>query len=441
MSIVRSMRVMFPSNADSAPVEKPRGLGLVGMLAIFAAFVGLRIYCAFTLSMNSDEPQHLHVVWAWTQGLVPYRDVFDNHAPLFQLICAPLLAWLGERPDIVALMRLAMIPLYLGALSLTWYIARVLWTPRVGWVAAILAASSPIFFIVSIQFRPDDLWMLLWLGVIAAAISPALGRHRSLIVGFLIGTTLAVSLKTLLLLSSAALVWLTMPGTYALLRSSFSWQRCSMIIGGFLAMLAVPAAFAAYFAAIGAWHQAIYCVLTHNLLPDFGNHASDSLRVLYPLLGYPLALGWAWWRKPRGTVDVRWRQRCWLLLSAVLYLLVLYGCWPLVTHQDLLPVIPLLAIGIAVAILPVDERGKTQPRIALAAAFTAINAVNLATAGIPMHNELLDEERGTCAGVDSHTPGRLRHGRERRIDIQAEAGVLGPRRDHRSAHARRFDSG
>lgn len=150
------MRVLAPWNTQSPIVERSSGLGLVGALAIFAVFIALRVYCAFTLSMNSDEPQHLHVVWAWTQGQVPYCDVFDNHAPLFQLISAPLFALLGERADIVALMRLAMLPLYLGALASTWYIARVLWSPRVAWVAAILAASSPIFFIVSIQYRDID---------------------------------------------------------------------------------------------------------------------------------------------------------------------------------------------------------------------------------------------------------------------------------------------
>src|SRR6185312_17228889 len=71
------------------------------------ALLVLRVVYAWALHVNSDEPQHLHVVWAWTQGLLPYRDVFDNHAPLFQLICAPLLALLGERADLVALMRLA----------------------------------------------------------------------------------------------------------------------------------------------------------------------------------------------------------------------------------------------------------------------------------------------------------------------------------------------
>src|SRR6185503_7401017 len=104
------MRLPLPMDAALRADERRGESVRVGVLGAAALLLALRIYCALTLAMNSDEPQHLHVVWAWTQGLLPYRDVFDNHSPLFQLLCAPLLAWLGERADIVALMRLAMIP-------------------------------------------------------------------------------------------------------------------------------------------------------------------------------------------------------------------------------------------------------------------------------------------------------------------------------------------
>src|SRR5512144_27287 len=89
--------------------------------------LALRIWLAFTLRVNSDEPQHLHTVWCWTQGLLPYRDVFDNHAPLFHLLYAPLLAALGERADIVPIMRLAVIPWYALAVWLTYRLGGVLY--------------------------------------------------------------------------------------------------------------------------------------------------------------------------------------------------------------------------------------------------------------------------------------------------------------------------
>src|SRR5437762_10194405 len=61
----------------------------------------VRLVYDLRLRVDTDEPQHLHVAWTWTQGLVPYRDAFDNHAPLFHLAMAPLVAAFGERADLL----------------------------------------------------------------------------------------------------------------------------------------------------------------------------------------------------------------------------------------------------------------------------------------------------------------------------------------------------
>src|SRR6202035_5782726 len=80
-------------------------------IALFVVLLSLRWFYATTQPWDSDEPQHLHVVWAWASGLLPYKDVFDNHAPLFQAMSAPLFSLLGERADIVAAMRWTMLPI------------------------------------------------------------------------------------------------------------------------------------------------------------------------------------------------------------------------------------------------------------------------------------------------------------------------------------------
>ena len=91
-------------------------------IALFIFLLILRILYAFHYRIDSDEPQHLHVVWGWTQGMIPYRDYFDNHSPLFQMLCAPLFAALGTRADIIIPMRLAMFPLF--ALSI-FFVGRI----------------------------------------------------------------------------------------------------------------------------------------------------------------------------------------------------------------------------------------------------------------------------------------------------------------------------
>jgi len=382
------MRLPLPIDAASRSGERRHDLAFAGVLVAAAALAALRIYCALTLPMNSDEPQHLHVVWAWTEGLLPYRDVFENHAPLFQLLCAPLLAWLGERANIVALMRLAMIPIYFGALALTWTIGRTLFSSRTGLLAAALGATAPVFFIASSQVRPDDLWMLAWLATIAAAIAPGLARHRAVLVGLLIGAAIAVSLKTLLLIATAGIASLTVLAIDRDLRSLASKRSVQSFAIGLLGALVVPSAFAAFFAGAGAWREAVYCIFQHNVAPELDDRIG-GLRVLVPLIGFPLAIVAAIVWRNRAHDRARWRLQCGVLLSTLLYLLALYGFWPLVTHQDLLPAIPIVAVGAAALVF----RGSaTAPaHRGLAAFFAAICLVNLATAAVPLHNELADE--------------------------------------------------
>src|SRR2546428_12209874 len=87
---------------------------------LLTAGLAVRILYVLHFRVDSDEPQHLHVVWAWANGLLPYRDVFDNHTPLFQALCAPLFKVLGVRPDILIPMRMAMLPIYAATIFFVW---------------------------------------------------------------------------------------------------------------------------------------------------------------------------------------------------------------------------------------------------------------------------------------------------------------------------------
>ncbi|HEY2388194.1 MAG TPA: hypothetical protein VGK30_14625 [Candidatus Binatia bacterium] len=71
----------------------------VVVAALLSGMSLLRAIDAFHYRVDTDEPQHLHVIWGWTHGLLQYRDVFDNHAPLFHLLYAPVLMLVGERAN------------------------------------------------------------------------------------------------------------------------------------------------------------------------------------------------------------------------------------------------------------------------------------------------------------------------------------------------------
>ncbi len=319
------------------------------LIAAATIVLAWRTWCAFTFKVNSDEPQHLHVVWAWTQGLVPYRDLFDNHTPLFHMLYAPLLALFPERADIVEWMRLGMLPLYAGMLALTWWIGRRLWTPRVAWLGTALTALFPTFFTTTLQFRTDNLWALAWLATVAVAVAGPPTPARLALAGVLVGATLAVSLKTTLLIATAAIALVIVAAITRLQDGPGAIRIAWRGIAAFaLGMLIVPGMLAAFFAAEGAWHGMVYALFEHNVVAGLGRWSDGALRFVLAPLTLPPAL-WLAWRARRGGAKP-WVPRAFVLLAAFGYLAALYGYWPLFTRQDLLPVLPFVALGAAAAL-------------------------------------------------------------------------------------------
>ena len=114
---------------DPAPAEPSRFEWVCASVALLLGLL-LRLLYVIRQPVNSDEPQHLHVAWGWAHGLVEYRDVYDNHTPLFHVLTAPLVWIVGDRPELFMWARLAMIPLWALTLVAT-YLAEpfALWPP------------------------------------------------------------------------------------------------------------------------------------------------------------------------------------------------------------------------------------------------------------------------------------------------------------------------
>src|SRR5262249_13396971 len=155
---------------------------------VFLALVGaVHLAYVFHHRVNADETQHLHVAWEIGQGLLPYRDVFDNHAPLFSVLMTPVVRALGERPDIVLLARLAMIPIAVLSLAMTWMIGRQLFSARVAVWAVAMAGASPDVLFPSVEYRTDQLWAALWLSAVTVLLWGRLSPRRSFFAGTLMG--------------------------------------------------------------------------------------------------------------------------------------------------------------------------------------------------------------------------------------------------------------
>src|SRR5262249_16728307 len=124
---------------------------------LFALMLVIRVAHIMRYAFDSDESQHLHVIWGCARGFVQFRDVFYNHMPLFQLLFAPIFGLIGDRALILYMMRFIMLPLYFVAAWCTYQIGTSLFSRRAGvWAMILVGLFSPYHF-VSIAFRTDNL--------------------------------------------------------------------------------------------------------------------------------------------------------------------------------------------------------------------------------------------------------------------------------------------
>jgi len=305
-------------------------LAALSLLLRAVAFVNYRF--------DADEQQHLHVTWGWTAGLVQYRDFFDNHAPLFHLATAPVLALFGERSDILHWMRVPMLGLFAVVLWATYAIARTLYDERIALWSVVLLSLFPPFFLKSLEFRTDNLWNTLWMVALVLLVRE---RHP-LLLGLILGCTLATSLKTSLLV-----VTLVVAAVFA--KRSIDWVKVAI---GFAI---VPAALLLFFAAVGAWDEMVYCTVTFN-----GNVALTRKNLWIQRAIFPFtagALAWIAWKFRRND----WRY--FFAVAAGVFTVVLAGFWVLISPRDFLPVMPLAAIFGAAALVrarqPLQAIGAT----------------------------------------------------------------------------------
>src|ERR1044072_7686642 len=168
--------------------------------SLFIIMIALKLVNMTHNRFDSDESQHTHVIWAWARGFVQYRDVFDNHMPLFQIMFAPIFGAIGDRATILYWLRFILLPMYFVGAWCTYRIGELLFSRRAGAWAVILAGLYSKYHFISLEFRTDNLWAPLWLLCVLTLINGSLTVPRALRAGLFVGVCFSVSMKSLLLL-------------------------------------------------------------------------------------------------------------------------------------------------------------------------------------------------------------------------------------------------
>ena len=345
------------------PSEKVQRGEYTIAFTLLAVALFLRIACIFHRHFDSDESQHLHVVWGWAHGLLQYRDVFDNHTPLFHLLCTPIFIAFGERPEVLFAMRLAMIPLYLLTLWSTYIIGRVIFSQRAGLWAMVFVGLFSRFFICSSEFRTDDLWIVFWLLAIVLLVRGHLTQLRSFIVGLFLGLAVGVSMKTTLLLFALGVSALATVAFSIVSYSSkpdfrrFSLSGLTMILG----LLLVPLSLTLFFYFKGALVPFFYGTVEHNLLPGHGRWKIFQWKFFL----FPVILALLWWGARTivvySTVSANIvMRRIFVFFVTGVYISALKIFWPIIERETMLPFYPLFIILITPLILTVIPRLITK---------------------------------------------------------------------------------
>src|SRR5712692_6265904 len=237
--------------------------------ALFAFLILLTVLNLLHRKFDSDEPQHLHVVWSWARGFVQYRDLFDNHMPLFHLTLAPIAAVIGERATLLHWMRCILLPIYFVAAWGTYRIGTSLFSRRAGVWAVLGVGFFSGYFPNAIDFRPNNLWLPIWLLCIAVLVSGAISVRRALAAGLLLGLCFGLSMKStvfLLSLAFSAPVSLVLVGRKNLAASRAYLIQCAAAFLGTTVL--VPGVIMIFFALKGVWPDFRYGVFDFNFLAD-----------------------------------------------------------------------------------------------------------------------------------------------------------------------------
>lgn len=330
----------------------------VAAATLFALMIMLRVLNMMFCRFDADEPQHLHVIWGWAHGLVQYRDVFDNHMPLFHIALAPIVALIGERATILFWMRFILLPMYCIAAWCTYRIGTLLFSRRVGIWAVILVGIYPGYHFTSLEFRTDNVWAPLWLLCVTVLVSGILTIPRAAVAGLLLGLCFAVSMKSTLFLLSllvAAAITLFLLGRHNIGQSWAHLARCSAAF--LVTTLLVPGVMITFFALKGLWPELRYCVLDFNILAPALTKGHHSIRFLVgSLIGFACAI-YATRQVIRATGEPALAfRRGFVLVVCGSYLAALYGLWVLRERQDYLPYHPLAFVFLTSAIISVSSR-------------------------------------------------------------------------------------
>jgi Dolichyl-phosphate-mannose-protein mannosyltransferase len=176
---------------------------------LFSSLV-IRIFLTWNRSFNADEFQHLHASWMVSSGYFPYRDFWENHTPLLYYFLAPAFPLFGEGVSLIFILRGFFSAVALLIILSTYFLARLDHDQFTSLLSALVLSFSVIFLQKTIEIRPDQFLVILWLASLWIFIRSSRLKKNGIqltIAGFLLGVAMLFSPKALLCFAAAILTF------------------------------------------------------------------------------------------------------------------------------------------------------------------------------------------------------------------------------------------
>jgi hypothetical protein len=164
-------------------------------IAVIALAIAAAGYNTTQSPADPDETEHLHAAWLWSQGLHPYTDFFEHHAPAYWFLLRPIVGD-GHSTNLATLVIKARAISWLaviGSIVAAWWLFSRLFGPAAAWYGACLWAIFCALMLALMMFGTA-------LALDAFGLSPLGGPGRLSLVrggvaGLLLGAAVCVLSK------------------------------------------------------------------------------------------------------------------------------------------------------------------------------------------------------------------------------------------------------
>jgi len=169
------------------------------------------LYFGFFHCFDDDEFQHCHNAFLIWKGLIPYKDFFEHHLPLYHVLFSPLFIF-GAKPASIFLFRIISILASAGVFFILYRYLEKTQNKSIGLLCCVLLGFVPMYLFKMIEARPEPIAVLLYAGAVINTLSGRDDYKNAIFSGILSGLMVCFSQKYFFAFLGIFAAWFILKG-------------------------------------------------------------------------------------------------------------------------------------------------------------------------------------------------------------------------------------